>query len=188
MTASITQMRPTSALPKRSRSIIATIVATLILVCSGFPYAVVALGLRLVIARVFFLAGQSKILGPIVPINLDIPNLPLIDVSIVLPTGIKPETFAVFETQYANLPLSPTVAAYLFSYAEFVLPICLLIGFATRFAALALLVMTGLMAFYVMPEAFWPTHVYWVAILMVLISVGPGVISIDALIRYVYEE
>jgi putative oxidoreductase len=187
MTASLMQIRPTSP-PPRSRSIIATIVATLILLCSGFPYAVVALGLRLVMARVFFLAGQSKILGPIVPINLDIPNLPLIDVSVVLPTAIKAETFAMFETQYANLPLPPTVAAYVFSYAEFVLPICLVIGFATRFAALGLLVMTGLLSFYVMPEAFWPTYVYWIGILMVLISVGPGVISIDAVIRYVYEE
>ena len=32
--------------------------------------------------------------------------------------------------------MAPAVAAYLFSYAEFALPICLLLGFATRFAAL----------------------------------------------------
>ena len=85
-------------------------------------------------------------------------------------------------------PLSPTVAAYLFSYAEFILPICLIIGFATRFASLGFLVMTALVSIYVMPDALWTTHVYWVSILMVLLSVGTGAVSIDALIRYVYEK
>jgi putative oxidoreductase len=186
--ATIMQTRPTFPPPARSRSIIATIVAKLVAVCAGIPYALIALGLRFVIARVFFLAGQGKIEGPVIPINLNIPNLPEMDVSIVLPTGIKPETVQMFETQYANLPVSPTLLAYLFTYAEFVLPICLVIGFATRFAALGLLIMTVLTAVYVMPGAFWPAHVYWIAILMVLVSVGPGVISVDAGIRYVYEE
>jgi putative oxidoreductase len=84
--------------------------------------------------------------------------------------------------------MSPTVAAYVFSYAEFVLPICLLFGFATRLAALGLLVLTVLISVYVMPDAFWSTHVYWIAILMVLMSVGPGAVSIDAAIRYLYER
>ena len=61
-------------------------------------------------------------------------------------------------------------------------------GFATRFAALGLLALTVLVSVYVMPEAFWSTHVYWVAILMVLVSVGPGAISIDAFIRYLHER
>ena len=91
--------------------------AGLVAVCAGFPYGVVGLGLRLLMARLFFLAGQSKILGPIIPINFDIPNVGLIDVSLVLPIGIKPETFAAFETQYGALPLPPNVAAYVFSYA-----------------------------------------------------------------------
>ena len=52
----------------------------------------------------------------------------------------------MFETQYANLPLPPAFAAELWSYAEFVLPLCLVLGFATRFAALALLIMTALLA------------------------------------------
>jgi uncharacterized membrane protein YphA (DoxX/SURF4 family) len=34
----------------------------------------------------------------------------------------------------------------------------------------------------------WAAHVYWAAILLVLMSVGPGAISIDALIRYVYSR
>jgi uncharacterized membrane protein YphA (DoxX/SURF4 family) len=34
----------------------------------------------------------------------------------------------------------------------------------------------------------WPEHVYWVSILLVLITVGPGAISIDALIRTIYRQ
>src|SRR4029079_9404295 len=105
------------------------------------------------------------------------------DFTIVLPAEIKPSTFELFQAQYAALPLPPTVAAYLFTYAEFVLPICLVLGFATRLSAVALLIMTVLVQVYVAPEALWTTHVYVFAILLVLMSVGPGAISLDALIR-----
>ena len=160
--------------------------ATLVALCAFIPYALVALGLRLVMARVFFLSGQAKIEGPRIPIDLNLPGFD--ELSVVLPAEIKASTFQLFETEYASLPIPPTVAAYLFTYAEFVLPICLVLGFATRFAALGLLAMTALMQVYVTPGLWWTTHVYWVSILMVLMSVGPGAISIDAGIRYLYER
>ena len=47
-----------------------------------------------------------------------------------------------------------------------------MLGFATRFAALGLLIMTALIQIYVMPEALWSVHVYWAAILLVLLSRG----------------
>jgi putative oxidoreductase len=169
----------------RSGSVIALIIAKLVALCAVIPYALVAIGLRFIIARVFFLSGQTMIDGPVIPISGFGPG---VDFSVILPVAIKDATFQIFQTQFAALPMSPTVAAYLFSYAEFVLPICLVAGFATRFSALGLLVLTVLISVYVMPEAFWSSHVYWVAILMVLMSVGPGAISIDALIRYVYER
>jgi putative oxidoreductase len=92
----------------------------------------------------------------------------------------------MMQAQYASLPMPATKAAYLFTYAEFVLPICLVLGFATRLSALALLVMTVLLQVYVMPGMLWVAHVYWAAILLVLMTVGPGAISLDALIRAVY--
>ncbi len=175
-----------------SRSIVALIVDKLVALCAVIPYALVALGLRFVMARIFFLSGQGKIEGPVIPINLNIlpisSSTPGFEFSVVLPAQIKDSTFQMFETQYANLPIAPTVAAYLFTYAEFVLPICLVLGFATRFAALGLLIMTVLLQFYVLPAMWWPAHVYWASILLVLMSVGPGAISIDAIIRYVYSR
>lgn len=163
---------------------IALAIDRLVALCAAVPYAVVALGLRLIMAGAFFPSGQAKIAGPAIPFHLNVLNL---DFSVVLPAAIKDATFAMFQTQYANLPIPPAAAAYLFTYAEFVLPICLVIGFATRFAALALLVMLALIDVYVTPDAFWPMHVYWIAILTALLSIGPGAISIDHLIRKIYR-
>jgi putative oxidoreductase len=169
---------------RRSSSWIAIAIDKLVAICGVVPYALVALGLRFIIARIFFLSGQTKIAGPEIPVAL----FTDVDFKIVLPAEIRPETFELFRTQYADLPMPPAVAAYLFTYAEFVLPVCLVLGFATRLSALALLAMTVLIQVYVVPEALWTAHVYIFAILMVLMSVGPGAISLDAIIRYVYQR
>ena len=136
--------------------------------------------MRLVMARVFFLDGQTRVAGPRVPLNVQD-----FDFSVVLPLQVKAETFGAFLNQYAALPVPPVLAAYLVSYAEFILPICLVLGFGTRFAALGMLIMTALIQIYVMPEALWTVHVYWAAILLVLLSRGPGPISVDAIIRFI---
>jgi putative oxidoreductase len=168
-----------------SRPVVARFFAKLVALCAIVPYALVALGLRLVMARVFFIEGQRKIEGPVITLKRWFPNA---DVAVTLPAEINDAALQMLLAQYANLPMPPMMAAYLFTYAEFVLPICLVIGFATRFAALGLLLMTALIQFFLLPQLWWSTHVYWVAILMVLMSVGPGAVSLDALIRYFYEK
>ena len=171
---------PADKRARRSRSIIGLTVDSFVSACSFIPYALVALALRLVMARLFFLDGQTRIEGPRVPINvLDF------DFSVVLPLQVKVETFGAFLTQYAALPVSPVLGAYLLSYAEFILPIGLLLGFGTRFAALGMLIMTALIQIYVTPDALWSVHVYWAAILLVLLTRGPGQISVDAIIRFI---
>ncbi len=165
---------------RRSRSLIGIVVDSFVAACSFIPYALVALGLRLVMARVFFLDGQTRVDGPRVPLNVHD-----FDLSVVLPLQVKAETFTAFLTQYAALPVPPALAAYLVSYAEFILPIMLVLGFGTRFAALGMLIMTALIQIYVMPQALWSVHIYWASILMVLLSLGAGQISVDAIIRFV---
>jgi putative oxidoreductase len=173
----------------RSRSVIGLTVDSFISACSFIPYALVALALRLIMARVFFLDGQTRIDGPRFTLNIqDYVNLDFVrgfDLSMVLPMQVKAETFTAFAVQYPPLPVPPTLAAYLVSYAEFVLPLMLVIGFASRFAALGLLVMTALISIYVMPQALFSTHIYWAAILTVLVSLGAGQISVDHIIRTV---
>ena len=165
---------------RRSRSIIGLTVDSFVSACSFIPYALVAIVLRLVMARLFFLDGQTRIEGPRVPLTVQD-----FDFSVVLPLQVKVETIGAFLNQYAAVPVSPVLGAYLLSYAEFILPICLLLGFATRFAALGMLIITALIQIYVAPDALWSVHVFWAAILLVLLSRGPGPISVDAIIRYI---
>jgi putative oxidoreductase len=176
---------------RRSRSIVGLTVDSFISACAFVPYALVALALRLVMARVFFLDGQSKILG--IPFPVSFPDqvqgfsLKAFNFSVLVPVDVAPSTIGMFMTKFAALPVSPVIAAYVVSYAEFILPIMLVLGFASRFAALGLLGLTALM-FFIMPEALWTTHAYWAAILMVLISRGPGQISVDHIIRFIAKR
>lgn len=168
---------------RRSRSITGLVVDGFVSACALVPYALVALALRLVMARVFFFDGQTRIDGPHVPLNLQDFSF-----SLVLPVQVKAETLTAFLSQYPPLPIPPVLAAYAVSYAEFILPIMLVLGFATRFAALSLLVMTALIQIYVMPEALWTAHVYWAGMLLVLLSQGAGQVSVDAIIRLIAKR
>ena len=100
-----------------------------------------------------------------------------------MPLQVKASTFTAFAVQYPPIPVPPVLAAYLVSYAEFILPLMLVIGFGSRFAALGLLIMTAMISIFVMPQALFTTHIYWAALLLVLISRGPGQISVDNIIR-----
>lgn len=72
----------------------------------------------------------------------------------------------------------PTAFAYLDGIAEIVLPILLLIGFATRFSALGLLVMTSVIQLAV-PEGWANFHLPWAALALAIIALGPGKLSLD---------
>jgi putative oxidoreductase len=164
----------------RNRSLAGSIVESFVSACSFIPYALVALALRLILARVFFLSGQAMISGPRVPVNVQ----DFFSFSLVLPFEVRASTFDMFLTHYAAVPMPPVLAAYLASYANFVLPVMLVAGLGTRFAAFGLLIMTAMINI-VMPEAVWTSHIYWAAILLVLLSQGAGEISIDAIMRYI---
>jgi putative oxidoreductase len=168
---------------RRSRSVVGLMVDGFVGACSLLPYALVALGLRLAMARVFFLDGQTKVEGPHVPLHVPT-SLQDFDYTLVLPMEVKAQTFGAF-LNYTALPVPPVLAAYAVSYAEFILPIMLVLGLGTRFAALGLLVMTALIQIYVMPQALWSVHIYWASMLMVLVSLGGGQISIDQIVRFI---
>jgi len=61
-----------------------------------------------------------------------------------------------------------------------------LVGFATRFSALALLCMTAVIEIFVFPDA-WPTHGVWATCFLVVIARGPGALSLDHLIARKYR-
>src|SRR5260370_42010764 len=78
--------------------------------------------------------------------------------------------------------LPPEPAAYLAVTIEVTTPILLILGLLTRPACLVLLGMTAVIEIFVYPQA-WPTHIQWAAMLLVLLCRGPGVLSLDWLIR-----
>lgn len=94
-------------------------------------------------------------------------------------------TYFLFENEYSGVPIPPDIAAPMATYAEHVFPILLVLGLATRFSALSLLIMTLVIQFFVYPEAWWSVHIVWTALALVLISRGAGDFSLDALIAKV---
>lgn len=77
----------------------------------------------------------------------------------------------------------PEVTAFLAGTGEVLLPVFLLLGLGTRFAAVGLLVMTAVVQLTV-PEGWRDYHLPWAAMLMALLVIGPGRLSLDSLIAW----
>jgi putative oxidoreductase len=59
----------------------------------------------------------------------------------------------------------------------------LVIGLGTRFAALGLLVITAMILGFVAVDPLASVQFYWAALLVVLVTQGPGAVSLDHLVR-----
>lgn len=127
------------------------------------PQSFLSLCARIFPAAVFWLSGETKVDG----------------------FHLSDSAVELFRTEY-NLPLiDPTIAAYMAAFAEHFFPALLVIGLASRFAALALLGMTAVIEIFVYPDA-WPLHGVWATCFLVVIARGPGVFSLDYLIARHY--
>ena len=121
------------------------------------PYWLLALPLRVAVAWVFWSSGMAHLAN-------------------------WETTLDLFETEYQLPFLPPGPAAYMAVSIEVTTPILLVLGLLTRPACLVLLGMTAVIEIFVYPLA-WPTHIQWAAMLLVLLCRGPGVMSLDWLIR-----
>lgn len=119
------------------------------------PYSVLALPLRFGVAWIFWNAAQVKL------INWE-------------------RTLDLFADEYRVPLLPPELAASMALSIELACPVLLVLGLLTRFAVAALLGMTAVIQLFVYPEA-WPTHLQWSAMMLVLLSRGAGVFSVDHL-------
>jgi putative oxidoreductase len=72
---------------------------------------------------------------------------------------------------------APAVMAFLSGCGEITFPVLLVLGFATRFAALGLLFMTCIVELTV--PGGWPIHITWAAMALGIMAWGPGRFSID---------
>jgi putative oxidoreductase len=72
---------------------------------------------------------------------------------------------------------APAVMAFLSGCGEITFPVLLVVGLATRFAALGLFAMT-LIVELTIPTG-WPMHITWAAMALGIMAWGPGRFSID---------
>ena len=131
------------------------------------PREVASLGLRLALAVPFFYSGLTKwdgfgrLSAGAVYLFTEEFRLHLFGAEIAYP--------------------APTVTAALAGTAEIVLPILLVLGLAGRWAALGLLVMTGVVQLTV-PDGWANFHLPWAAMALAILALGPGRIALDALL------
>jgi len=93
-------------------------------------------------------------------------------------------TYFLFENEFSGVPLPVSIAAPLATYAEFLFPILLVLGLATRFSAFALLIMTLVIQFFVFPTSdhFFGWAIGIIGMALILISRGGGIFSLDWLV------
>jgi putative oxidoreductase len=124
--------------------------------CERIPYSLLALVARVATFEVFWRSGTAKL-------------------------DDWAGTLSLFTDEFKVPLLPPELAAQLAAGLELGGSVLVLVGIATRPAVLALLGMVAVIQIFVFPSA-WPTHVQWLAFMLLLLAKGPGVISIDYVI------
>jgi putative oxidoreductase len=122
-----------------------------------FPLGILQLIFRLSVASVFFKSGHSKILS-------------------------WDTTILLFANEYRVPVLSPEVAATLSASCELGCSALIFLGLLTRLATLPLLGIVFVIQAFVYPEN-WVEHLTWAAMLVFLLTRGPGPVSLDHLLK-----
>jgi putative oxidoreductase len=138
------------------------------LVAAAAVPALTQLALRLGLAAPFWMSGVRKWDG----------FLQLSDTAVLLFTE-------EFKLHLPGGPYdfpAPAVTAFLAGAAEIALPVLLVLGIGTRFAAFGLLIMT-LVVQLTVPGG-WPIHLTWAAMALAIMAGGAGKLSIDAALAY----
>ena len=120
------------------------------------PLSLIQLMARVAVAAVFWKSGQAKIA------NWDL-------------------TVQLFQDEYRVPILSPSVAASLATTFELAMPVLLVLGLASRLATLPLLGMVLVIQLFVYPQS-WAEHLTWATLLLLILTRGPGAISLDRFI------
>lgn len=130
------------------------------------PYSLIALLARVVVGLVFLNSGLTK-----VDDNWQ----------------VNEATIYLFQNDFKVPLISPWLAAHLAAYTELTMPWLLFAGLAARFATLPLLAMTLVIEVFVFPEAY-VTHGLWAVSLLLILTRGAGVLSLDYLIKTWWQQ
>lgn len=128
----------------------------------ALPEALVLLLGRVLVARVFWEGGRSKMDGWF---------------------SLRPVVVDLFRDEYRLPLIPPGIAAPLTAGLEHVLAVLLVAGLCSRLAASGFIAMTAVIQLFVYPEEWWTQHGFWVALLLFVVVRGPGPISVDGLLR-----
>lgn len=132
-----------------------------------FPASLTQLALRIALAVPFFRSGLTKWDG----------FLHLSDSAVYLFTEEFRLHLFGLEVAYP----APQLIAFLSGAGEIILPILLVLGLGTRFAALGLLVMTAIIQLTI-PDGWANFHLPWAAMALGVMTYGPGRVSFDHLV------
>jgi len=136
----------------------------------AMPACIALLALRLALAIPFWRSGQTKWDGFL---NLSAGARYLFE-----------EEFKLHLLGQTYSYPAPLIVAHLTGIAEIVLPILLVLGLFTRYAAVAILAMTIVIQVTV-PDGLINFHLPWAAMALALMHYGGGLLSLDRLIaRY----
>jgi putative oxidoreductase len=150
----------TLEMPEGSRRSLASLLQPILDLLGRFPLALLQLIFRLSVASVFFMSGHSKTLS-------------------------WQTTILLFANEYRVPVLSPEMAATISATFELGCSILIAFGLFTRLATLPLLGMVFVIQTFVYPEN-WVEHLTWAAMLIFILTRGPGPISLDRLMRTVF--
>lgn len=147
---------------------------------------VALLAARLAVARVFFQSGLTKWTAPFA-FNTEKYDLFLYE--FFCPEEVRPGALTLC-TDRVEGTYSPVVQTAVERFAnlagvmEIVLPVMLVIGFASRAAALGLFAMTLFISVLVFPDldSWWGSHVWWTVALLLILARGAGSLSLDRLL------
>jgi len=134
----------------------------------GLARVLAPIALRLALATPFFRSGLTRWDGFL---------------------SLSPSTAYLFEEEFKlhifggqfSFPW-PDLVAHVVATAEITLPILLVLGLATRFTALALLIMTGVIEL-VVPDGWANYHIHWAAEAIAIIALGAGPLSLDRAVQ-----
>ena len=146
------------------------------------------LALRLLAARVFLQSGLSKWDGFL---QFDANKYELFLYEFFCPDPVRPGALLLCDKETleyvdggVGIWLAETMAVTA-GVVEVILPLMLILGLLTRFAAFGLLGMTLFIQLAVYPDwaHFWNPAAWWAGVLLLLLARGPGTLSLDRVVK-----